>query len=69
MKMYIARDEETAYCRLFSSKPEKRYSAYYEKFIWTTGMPNDGIQLELYAFPEVTFENSPKTVEIVIKKE
>ena len=68
MKMYIARDEETAYCRLFSSKPEKRYSAYYEKYIWTNHSPNDGIQLDMSAFPEVTFENSPQEVEVVIKK-
>ena len=67
MKMYIARDEETEFCRLFTTKPEVRYSAYYEKFIWTNGKPNDGIQLEMYAFPEVTFENSPMEVELVIK--
>jgi hypothetical protein len=64
MKLWIARDEETAFCRLFSSKPEKRYSYYYECFIWTNHKPNDGIQLELYAFPEVTFENSPMEVEL-----
>ena len=68
MKMYVARDEETAYCRLFSSKPEKRYSAYYEKFVWTNGKPNDGIQLDMDCFPEVTFENSPMEVELKLKK-
>ena len=68
MKMWICRDEETAYCRLFASKPSMRYSAYYEKFVWTNGKPNDGIQLEMDAFLEVTFENSPIEVEIVIKK-
>lgn len=64
MKMWIARDEETAYCRVFSSKPERRYSAYYEKYIWTNGKPNDGIQLDMSNFSEVTFENSPMEVEL-----
>ena len=64
MKMWIARDEETAFCRLFSSKPEKTYSPYYEKFIWTNHSPNDGIQLDMSAFTSVTFENSPKEVEL-----
>jgi hypothetical protein len=68
MKMYIARDEERAFCRVFSSKPEKRYSPYYERFIWTNHIPNDGIQLDMSAFPEVTFENSPMEAELVIKK-
>lgn len=64
MKMWICRDEETSYCRLFSSKPERRYSAYYEKYIWTNCKPNDGIQLDMSNFPEVTFENSPMEVEL-----
>ena len=68
MEIYVARDEETVYCRLFSSKPEKRYSTYYEKFVWTNHSPNDGIQLDMDCFPEVTFENSPMEVELVIKK-
>ncbi len=64
MKMWICRDEETAFCRLFTSKPDKKYSYYYEKVIWTNGKPNDGVQLDMGDFPEVTFENSPMEVEL-----
>ena len=68
MKMYIARDEETEFCRLFTSKPEKKYNYYHEKVMWTNGKRNDGVQLDMGDFPEVTFENSPQEVELVIKK-
>ena len=69
MKMWICRDEETEFCRLFTSKPEKKYNYYHEKVMWTNGKRNDGVQLDMGDFPEVTFENSPMEVELVIKNE
>ena len=68
MKLWIARDEGAAYCYIFTTKPEKRYSHFYECEIWTTHRPNHSMSLDVYDFPEVTFENSPMEVELVLKK-
>ena len=68
MNLWIARDEEAANCRLFTTKPVKAYSHFYECEIWTTHRPNQSMPLDVYDFPEVTFENSPMEVELVLKK-
>ena len=64
MKLWIARDEEAANCRLFTTKPTKAYSYFYECEIWTTHRPDQSIPLDMDEFPEVTFENSPMEVEL-----
>ena len=65
MKFWIARDPDgTLY--LYTKKP--KYHSVSEMFISTNGV---WINLSNYGigdFPEVTFENSPMEVELVIKK-
>lgn len=68
MKMWIARDEGAAYCKLFTIKPDKQYSHYYEREIWTAHHPDTSVPLEVYEYPEVTFENSPQQVELKLIK-
>ena len=64
MKMWIARDKDGK-LHIFATMPE-----YNEKFgMW---LPNpyslEYIRVE-GDYPEVTFENSPKMIEMVIKEE
>ena len=64
MKMWIARDKKDKALALYRSKPIKNGSFFNEydeegdKRIW----------IDRKYFPEVTFENSPMEVELVIKK-
>ena len=60
MKMYIARDPKGIIC-LHLDKPTLRNDAIG----W---LSSDWIILDEDLFPEVTFENSPMEVELVIKK-
>ena len=63
MKMWICRDKDRALA-LYRSKPIKNgsffnlYDEEGDKRIW----------IDRKYFPEVTFENSPMEVELVIKK-
>lgn len=68
MKLWIARDEGAAYCKLFTIKPDKVYSHYYECEIWTAHHPDTCVPLDVYEYPEVTFENSPQQVELKLVK-
>ena len=70
MKMWICRDEGEPFCKIFKGeKPHKYFDDFTKKKCWTVSflwgtymtLPND-------AFPEVTFENSPMEVELVLKK-
>ena len=62
MKLWIARTKR-GLVHLFRFKP--RYMAEFD--IWTDESFNDDM-MHIYNFPEVTFENSPQEVELVIKK-
>jgi hypothetical protein len=64
MKMYIARDEDGR-LNLFDEKPKKFVPLYSSRCVWTVprGYFNH-IMLSPKLFPEVTFENSPKEVEL-----
>lgn len=61
MKMYIARDRRGTRLTLHGEKP-----TWVEEYrVWSRMYITD---LDDNAFPEVTFENSPMEVELVIKK-
>lgn len=63
MKMWIARTIGKK-LRLFPEKP-----FYHEEFdMWYYWILNEGSSIDPSLFPEVTFENSPMEVELVIKK-
>ena len=69
MKMYVARDENGS-LKLFDEKPQKVLPFYdISGYVWTVprGYINH-ITLNKRLYPEVTFENSPMEVELVIKK-
>ena len=59
--MWIARDA-IGTLWLYEKKPQKLQT------IFLGGAQNKSMQLFDDTFPEVTFENSPKEVELVIKK-
>lgn len=62
MKLWIARDKD-GYSQLFVEEPIKK-NGYFEK------MPNTKtFTISCLLFPEVTFENSPKEVEIKLVSE
>ena len=61
MKMWIARDKNGA-LHLFEEKPSLRYQRWWGK---TTIYE---CQIDTSLYPEVTFENSPMEVELVLKK-
>ena len=62
MKFWIARDE-SGYIYLYEREPV--LVADWSGRIWSGG---DAFELERDSFPEVTFENSPMEVELVLKK-
>ena len=62
MKTWITRD-----CNgLFLHYNYPRHCFYYDKEWWDSG--DCKMQLDDTDFPEVTFENSPMEVELVLKK-
>lgn len=62
MKLWIARDKDGE-LYLYPSKPRKRDYRFTCGYVY-----EDYINLDGDEFPEVTFENSPQEVELVIKK-
>ena len=70
MKMWIAKHErQQSYLVLFKEKPVKRFDKFTGSWWW--GYEDIGktyIILDSSEYPEVTFENSPLEVELVIKK-
>ena len=61
MKLWIARSE-AGYLKLFKKKPHREVSMLSMKTYWNDGEDNYTIDDAL--FPEVTFENSPREVEL-----
>lgn len=67
MKMWIARTESNI-LTLHQSKPKRiRMDNETEDFFWVSDIETQTF-LNRNLFPEVTFENSPMEVEIIIKK-
>ena len=69
MKMWIAKLEKGPYLVLFKEKPVKQFNAFMRGWYWESeNMCNTHMILDGSEYPEVTFENSPVEVELVIKK-
>ena len=70
MKMWIAKNEKQSYLLLFEKKPVKMYDKFLRRWCWKSEdmCSNHITLLNGSEFPEVTFENSPMEVELVIKK-
>ena len=69
MKMWIARRKTKGLYLFINNKPEfvdKRWGVWVEKDVFD--YLDYGIKIDSGLFPEVTFENSPMEVELVIKK-
>ena len=63
MKMYIARNVDNTLV-LFQSKPILK-----DELIWDEILNEDCMFIPEYLYPEVTFENSPMEVELILIKE
>ena len=63
MKLWIARNTDNTLV-LFQSKP-----ILGSNFIWEELLNEDCMYIEEYLFPEVTWENSPKEVELKLVEE
>ena len=66
MKFWIARSE-CGYLTLYKTKPKKEVSMLSMKTYWNDG--NESFTIDNRLFPEVTFENSPKKVELKLVEE
>ena len=62
MKLWIARDLDGSLA-LYEIEP--KYEEKYDTWLTPCGLP---FYISEHLFPEVTFENSPMEVELVIKK-
>ena len=60
--MWIARDKDGT-LRLFDNIPVKHKEGY-----WTSQRGYNDIELDSCLFPDVTWENSPKKVELVVEE-
>ena len=69
MKLWIARNENRELW-LFEEKPHLKESKDGDKYWWLDGMDfvYSSMILDADSYPEVTFENSPMEVDLVIKK-
>ena len=57
------------YLVLFKEKPVKQFNTFTRRWYWESkDMDNTYMILDSSEYPEVTFENSPQEVELVIKK-
>lgn len=63
MKLWIARNTDNTLV-LFQSKP-----ILGSNFIWEELLNEDCMYIEEYLFPEVTWENSPKEIELKLVEE
>ncbi len=63
MEMWIARDKNGLIC-LFKTKPIRHNEIFCSDDYWNTSC----LSLGFDAFPEVTWENSPKKVELKLKE-
>ncbi len=66
MKLWVARDNDGT-LKLHFTWPY-RYCDHYKSYYGTIDETIDGIMIDDKLFPEVTFENSPKEVEIKLVK-
>ena len=65
MKLWIAKDEKSDYCAIYLSKPHKSFNRLTKLYSWRTDdMMGTYMCLPSSEFTDVTFENSPKEVEI-----
>lgn len=65
MKLWVAKDERNNYCRLFLDKPYKVYDDFLKKHCWKTcDMMGTYMCLPASEFTDVTYENSPRQVEL-----
>lgn len=65
MKLWIARDEKSNYCVLFLTKPHKVYDKFNRTYHWRTeDMMGTYLCLPSSEFTDVTYENSPRQVEL-----
>lgn len=65
MKLWVARDEDSRYCTLFLNEPHKVYDKFIKKYCWRTNdMMGTYMCLPSSEFTGVTFENSPRQVEL-----
>lgn len=65
MKLWIARDERSNYCTLFLNKPHKVYDKFTKTHNWKTNdMMGTYMCLPSSEFTGLTFENSPRQVEL-----
>ena len=65
MKMWIAR-AESGDLKLYQTEPQQEVSMLTGGIYWNARL--DSYKIDDRLFPEVTFENSPMEVELVIKK-
>ena len=65
MKMWIARDSDNTLW-LHEEKPKKCTNAKNKSYFWVS--TEDWWEVDESFLPEVTFENSPMEVELVLKK-
>lgn len=69
MELWIARDE-SGLIAVYKRKPCKKYDTFTRKEHWCIANScGDYMCLPDACFPEVTFENSPKRVEIKLMEE
>ena len=66
MKMWLCRDEDGLLNLFADTIPYK--NIYEGIIIWENGEEFGKIVMDSAEYPEVTFENSPMEVELVIKK-
>lgn len=65
MKLWIAKDENSRYCKLFITEPYKVFDKFIKKYCWKTDdMWGNYMCLPSSEFIGVTFENSPRQVEL-----
>ena len=65
MKMWIAR-AESGYLKLYQTEPQQEVSMLTGSIYWNDRL--ESFKIDDRLFPEVTFENSPQEVELVIKR-
>lgn len=69
MEYWIARDKRDNTLWLFNAKPMKNESlGVFTCIIKPDGEWSEDYELKSHLFPEVTFENSPQKIEIILKK-
>lgn len=65
MKLWIAKGERSNYCALFIDKPHKEFDKFTKTYSWRTDdMMGTYMCLPSSEFNDVTFENSPRQVEL-----